>query len=92
MAILTVCYIFMVKNGKKWMGDRKPFQLDRLIILYNAAQIVLNAALCLAVCIFIAHSDLNKFNVFTMMAEQSMEFAELSLSSESRLWHIDIKE
>lgn len=40
IAILTVYLYFILKWGPNYMKDRKPFNLDRLMIVYNIIQII----------------------------------------------------
>lgn len=47
--LLTIGYLYIVKNGSKFMQNRKPFELNRLIMIYNLVQVALNSALVLDV-------------------------------------------
>lgn len=49
MLLLVAAYLFIVQTGRKWMEHRQPLQIDRLIIAYNFAQIVVNSILVLVV-------------------------------------------
>ena len=42
MLILVFIYVFMVQNGKKWMKNRQPMQIDQILIAYNLIQIIIN--------------------------------------------------
>lgn len=48
-AILTVYLGFILKWGPKYMKNRKPFNLNKVIIVYNALQIVACARLVVQV-------------------------------------------
>lgn len=43
--MLITTYLFIIRNGKKFMEHRKPFNIERLIIVYNIAQIIVNATI-----------------------------------------------
>lgn len=49
MIILVSIYLYIVRNGKKWMEHRKPFEIERIIVAYNIVQIIVNSALFLVV-------------------------------------------
>uniref|UniRef100_A0A0K8VXJ8 Elongation of very long chain fatty acids protein n=1 Tax=Bactrocera latifrons TaxID=174628 RepID=A0A0K8VXJ8_BACLA len=51
---LAVCltYVYLVKVlGPRLMENRKPFQLQNTLIIYNAAQVIFSAWLFYEVCI-----------------------------------------
>lgn len=43
---VTLYLWFVNGRGQKWMEDRKPFDLSRIIQVYNLVQVVANAAVC----------------------------------------------
>lgn len=45
LGILTLYYYFVMNIGPKFMKDRPPFELKKIIIIYNIAQISLNGYL-----------------------------------------------
>lgn len=49
MLILVSIYLYIVKNGKKFMEHRKPMEIQQIIIVYNIIQIIANSALFLIV-------------------------------------------
>lgn len=53
LIILISTYLFMVRNGKKWMQHRQPMEIDRIIIAYNLIQIIANSIGMLLVHLFI---------------------------------------
>lgn len=58
-ALLLAGYLhFVLSSGPKWMRHRKPFNIDWLLIVYNALQIVGCAYLVFLVSIHLATSEL----------------------------------
>lgn len=53
MVLLSLIYLFIVGMGKKWMEHRQPMQIDRIIIVYNVMQIVINSMFFLMVGAFV---------------------------------------
>lgn len=49
MVILVSVYLYIVRNGKKWMEHRQPMEIERIMIVYNILQIIVNSALVLVV-------------------------------------------
>lgn len=49
MIILVSVYLYIIRNGKKWMEHRKPMEIERLMVVYNIVQIIVNSALFLVV-------------------------------------------
>jgi elongation of very long chain fatty acids protein 7 len=45
LLILGIClfYVFLTRLGPRLMENRKPFELNRIITIYNFAQVILNA-------------------------------------------------
>jgi elongation of very long chain fatty acids protein 7 len=45
LTIISICaaYVILVKIGPKLMENRKPFELNRIMMIYNVAQVVFNA-------------------------------------------------
>ncbi|XP_047515880.1 elongation of very long chain fatty acids protein AAEL008004-like isoform X2 [Pieris napi] len=41
IGLLTFYLLFVMKWGPKWMEKRKPFNLERILIAYNAIQVIL---------------------------------------------------
>ncbi|XP_049865781.1 elongation of very long chain fatty acids protein 7-like isoform X2 [Pectinophora gossypiella] len=39
LALLGLYLMFVLKWGPEWMKDRKPFNLNKILIVYNAAQV-----------------------------------------------------
>lgn len=51
-ALILVAYLnFVLSSGPKWMRNRPAFNIDRLLIVYNALQIVACAYLVYAVSV-----------------------------------------
>jgi hypothetical protein len=42
IAILFIYFIFVTKIGPKWMANRKPFELRRLMLFYNMSLVLIN--------------------------------------------------
>ncbi|KAL4711172.1 hypothetical protein ACJJTC_015281 [Scirpophaga incertulas] len=40
LTVLALYLVFVLKWGPRWMKDRRPFDLDKLLIVYNAIQVV----------------------------------------------------
>ncbi|XP_031638604.1 elongation of very long chain fatty acids protein 7-like [Contarinia nasturtii] len=59
MIILVSIYLFIIRNGKKFMEHRKPLKIKRLIIVYNILQIIANSTLFLVVTYYIFFADTN---------------------------------
>lgn len=51
--VLVTVYLYIVKNGPKFMKDRKPFNIEKIIIVYNMLQIIANVILFFLVSDFI---------------------------------------
>lgn len=49
MIILISTYLFVIRNGKKFMEHRKPYDIEKLIIGYNILQIIINSVLFILV-------------------------------------------
>lgn len=49
MFILVAIYLYIVRNGKKWMQHRNPMEIQQIIVVYNIVQIIVNSALFLVV-------------------------------------------
>lgn len=49
--ILVTYLYFCLYAGKRWMKNRKPFQLKNTLVIYNAVQIVLSLILVVEVSI-----------------------------------------
>lgn len=48
---IIIFYIYFIRSlGPHLMYNQKPFKLDKILILYNAVQVVLNAYLVKEVC------------------------------------------
>lgn len=44
--LISISYVYFVKScGPSFMSKRKPFAIEKLIIIYNLIQIILNVAL-----------------------------------------------
>ena len=50
--ILTTYVVFVKKTGPALMKDRPPMKLDKVIMVYNWVQIILNTAVFLIVRFF----------------------------------------
>jgi hypothetical protein len=46
VGILVVYLFFVLKAGPKWMENRKPFELKKIMIGYNAYQVCFSIWLC----------------------------------------------
>lgn len=44
MLIIYLC--FVLKGGPSWMENREPFKLTRVLIIYNAYQVLFSIWLC----------------------------------------------
>jgi hypothetical protein len=53
LALLGLYLMFVLKWGPDWMKNRRPFQLDKLLIVYNAIQIV---------CCFYIFANVSTYN------------------------------
>lgn len=42
LVILTAYLYFVTGVGQNWMKDRKPFEINSIITVYNIAQVFLN--------------------------------------------------
>lgn len=49
MFILVAIYLYIVRNGKKWMEHRNPMEIQQIMVVYNIVQIIANSALFLVV-------------------------------------------
>lgn len=71
MIVLIAAYLYVIRNGKKFMEHRKPYNIERLIIGYNILQIIINSVVfllvgsinqsscvCACVCVFGATTSL----------------------------------
>lgn len=59
LTLLGLYLMLVLKWGPQWMKDRKPFNLDKIMIVYNILQVVCNAYLFYAVSLsdFIKHAQ-----------------------------------
>lgn len=48
--ILAAYLYFVLRAGPRMMENRKPMDLKKSMILYNASQVVLSCVLCCMVC------------------------------------------
>ncbi|XP_038210439.1 elongation of very long chain fatty acids protein 4-like [Zerene cesonia] len=48
ITMLTLYLLFVFKWGPQWMKNRKPFNLERTLIIYNAIQVIVCAYLFIA--------------------------------------------
>lgn len=62
LAILAAYLYFVNGAGQNWMKDRKPFELNSIINVYNIAQVFLN--LYIGVGVSLTSAQLNTFNEF----------------------------
>lgn len=90
IALLTVYLCFILKWGPNYMKNRKPFNLNKLIIVYNILQIVACARLVIQVNIFIFscfiyfyfYFDSSKsFSLFTVILDKIYEHLNCFLVS-----------
>ena len=44
-------YLILVRLGVEWMRNRAPFELKRLMIVYNLVQVVINSWLFYEFCV-----------------------------------------
>lgn len=65
MMLLVSFYLSFVGLGKKCMEHRKPMQIDRIIIVYNIIQIVVNSYVVVMVSVFVEIKTTNTFNLLT---------------------------
>lgn len=49
MVLLISTYLYVIRNGKKFMEPQKPYNIQKIIIVYNILQILTNLGLFLAV-------------------------------------------
>ncbi|ELT90168.1 hypothetical protein CAPTEDRAFT_51009, partial [Capitella teleta] len=42
MLTIVALYLFVVRHGPQWMQNRQPFSLNKVLIVYNAALVVLS--------------------------------------------------
>ena len=42
LAILVAYFLFVTRFGPKWMSNRNPFELRRLMLLYNVTMVAIN--------------------------------------------------
>ncbi|XP_062555780.1 elongation of very long chain fatty acids protein AAEL008004-like [Armigeres subalbatus] len=47
VGIVAVYLYFVLKLGPRWMANRKPFDLKKLILIYNILQVLANLYLCI---------------------------------------------
>lgn len=45
MAIIGAYLYFVLRAGPRWMANRKPFQMTKLLIVYNFLQVIFSIAL-----------------------------------------------
>uniref|UniRef100_A0A182Q5E2 Elongation of very long chain fatty acids protein n=1 Tax=Anopheles farauti TaxID=69004 RepID=A0A182Q5E2_9DIPT len=48
LSITGLYLVFVLWIGPRWMEHRKPFELKRMLIAYNAAQVIVSTGFCLA--------------------------------------------
>lgn len=46
LSILAIYLLFVLKIGPKLMENRKPFELKKIMLLYNAYQVIISLYLC----------------------------------------------
>lgn len=49
MVLLISTYLYVIRNGKKFMEPQKPYNIEKIIIVYNILQIITNIGLFLTV-------------------------------------------
>lgn len=45
LTIIIAYLYFVLKAGPRWMANRKPFQMNKLLIVYNFLQVIFSVAL-----------------------------------------------
>lgn len=50
--IITLYLLFVLKWGPKFMENRRPFNIDRILLCYNGIQVVANFSIIAYVSIF----------------------------------------
>lgn len=61
-AILAVYLLFVLKWGPQFMKNRKSFDLNRIMIVYNIIQIIACARLVMQASIYLLNSNRNELN------------------------------
>lgn len=51
MVLLISTYLYVIRNGKKFMEPQKPYNIHKIIIVYNILQIITNLGLFLVVSV-----------------------------------------
>lgn len=49
LTVVTFYLLFVLGRGQKWMENRKPFELNKIMSFYNIFQVLANACVFLMV-------------------------------------------
>ncbi|XP_047515879.1 elongation of very long chain fatty acids protein AAEL008004-like isoform X1 [Pieris napi] len=70
IGLLTFYLLFVMKWGPKWMEKRKPFNLERILIAYNAIQVIL--------CLYVFVTGIKVWYHYKLICEPT-DFSESGL-------------